>query len=512
MKKHKKVKIIIAVVSVAVVAALAITAVMMRPANVYARSIQSAQRLADAGKYDEAVLAYTEAIDKNPDEVDGYLALSDLYADHNDVDDAVSLLRTGLSRTNSSRIELALNVLIQDNPDIEETSAKNIEINDTLLNNTADFTYSDFRKQYGISNRTVQDDGSVAVEVRGIEGKVIFANTSSQKTAVSGNNVSDNAQPEELQLDNILTLFNGGSESITYDMLKALNLDDLSMKKDDEHGNVIHFVRNDADVTIACDDSGTITDQSWNKISPVSRKKRKDNQTAAVSGKVLDQKGLGIGKATITVRKGTAQSGSSVLDTTSASDGAYSVDLPAGDYTFEVDATGYPMFYKQVTIDSLKDISDVDLQVETLDLSNKMIIALSITGDNPFDDFHGHLFDEPAGNEFAGTYFGDPERGVTKLQEDDFSQLGNAAPAGTVDVILVDDTMAGTFYYRVHDFWIEERTFAEANCMVTVTMPDGKQQTFTPTNSDLYEWWNVFTIVNGNIQVQDTYTDDRYSY
>lgn len=512
MKKHKRVKIIIAVVSVAVVAALAITAVMMRPANVYARSIQSAQRLADAGKYDEAVLAYTEAIDKNPDEVDGYLELSDLYVDHNDVDDAVSLLRTGLSRTNSSRIELALNVLIQENPDIQETSAKNIEINDTLLNNTADFTYSDFRNQYGISNRVVQNDGSVAVTVRGIEGKVIFANTSSQKTAVSGNNVNDNAQPEEVQLDNILTLFNGGSESITYDMLKALNLDDLSMEKDDEHGNVIHFVRNDADVTIECDDDGTITDKSWNKISPVSKKKRKDNQTANVSGKVLDQKGLGIGKSTITVRKGSAQSGASVLDTTSASDGSYSVDLPAGDYTFEVDAAGYPLYYQTVTIDSLKDISDMDLKVETLDLSNKLIIALSITGENPMDDFHGHLFDEPAGDQFAGTYFGDPQRGVTKLEEYDFSELGNAAPAGTVDVILVDDTMAGTFYYRVHNFYFQEESFTDANCMVTVTMPDGKQQTFTPTQSDPYEWWNVFTIVNGNIQVQDTYTDDRYSY
>ena len=65
-------------------------------------------RYLSEGNYEEAIIAFTAAIEIDPKQVDAYLALSELYMDQEDYEAAVKILEQGLSNTDDSSIQVRL--------------------------------------------------------------------------------------------------------------------------------------------------------------------------------------------------------------------------------------------------------------------------------------------------------------------------------------------------------------------------------------------------------------------
>ena len=65
-------------------------------------------RYLSEGNYEEAIIAFTAAIEIDPKRVDAYLALSELYMDQEDYEAAVKILEQGLSNTDDSSIQVRL--------------------------------------------------------------------------------------------------------------------------------------------------------------------------------------------------------------------------------------------------------------------------------------------------------------------------------------------------------------------------------------------------------------------
>ena len=73
MKNKKLVIIITALISVVVIC-IAITSVfLLSPSASYTRSVKEAEHLVATGDYENAILEYQEAIEKDPENVSAYL-------------------------------------------------------------------------------------------------------------------------------------------------------------------------------------------------------------------------------------------------------------------------------------------------------------------------------------------------------------------------------------------------------------------------------------------------------
>ena len=112
MKEKKLVILITAIISVLVVA-IAITSVFLLSSSAqYTRSIKEAENLVEEGDYENAVLAYQEAIEKDPENVSAYLGLAEIYEMNGDLLLAIDVLEDGYIRTKSAQIRVMLNRLV----------------------------------------------------------------------------------------------------------------------------------------------------------------------------------------------------------------------------------------------------------------------------------------------------------------------------------------------------------------------------------------------------------------
>lgn len=76
MKEKKRVIVIAALVSVLVIAIAVTSVFLLSPSARYSASIREAENYAERGDYENAVLSYRRAIEKDPDNVSAYLGLA----------------------------------------------------------------------------------------------------------------------------------------------------------------------------------------------------------------------------------------------------------------------------------------------------------------------------------------------------------------------------------------------------------------------------------------------------
>ena len=94
MEKHTKTIITIAAVLIAVITAaiISIIAIQATPANRVKTQLRLAQKYLNELNYEQAVLAYQEAISIDPKCEKAYLAIADIYIQTNEEDKAVAIL------------------------------------------------------------------------------------------------------------------------------------------------------------------------------------------------------------------------------------------------------------------------------------------------------------------------------------------------------------------------------------------------------------------------------------
>ena len=499
MKKKKKwIYGLAAGISLVVIAAAVAIAFLLSPSNVYSRKINEAEKLVEEGDYDNAVLAYQEAIDQDPENVEAYLGLANLYESNNEVSSAINLLQAGYLRTDSLQIKVALNRLLelQGGEDGEKSEAA-ASINNGIFDVISAYSYRDYSTRYGIEDKSGNRDGSVTVRVTGMDADITFSNTSEQPDAVSATIVDNDAVPTSITMDNILQLF-GTATSVTYNDLSVMGLYDLARGSDNEHGEVITFTYADAQVTIACDDNGTITSESWNEIVP-SVEERQSFTDVLLTGFIIDaQTGGFVGNVHVTVREGTAETGPAVAEFDTDAGGMYEVDLPAGQYMFEIEADGYEPVFKEVYIGTYTKTTTEDFTITKSVAEGEVRIVLE-WGTYP-RDLDSYLIGETdAGEEVLTSYYsrtstGDDGEIIAELDLDDVDGLG---PETTT---LYD--LNGEYTFSVVDY-LGTGDINSSGATVTIYMPGAAPQVVSiPTNFD-GEVWRVATIDHGKLTIHN---------
>lgn len=79
----------------------------------YASQLTLAQQDFDQGKYDDAILVFTSALNQKPQDERPYLGIAQVYQKQQDFDKAINILTTGFSVTKSSQIQDMLEEMTQ---------------------------------------------------------------------------------------------------------------------------------------------------------------------------------------------------------------------------------------------------------------------------------------------------------------------------------------------------------------------------------------------------------------
>ena len=313
MKEKKVVILITAIISVLAVA-IAITSVfLLSPSASYTRSIQEAENLVEEGDYENAILAYQEAIEKDPDNVEAYLGLANVYEKSGELSLAIQTLETGYRRTKSAQIKVLLNRMVE----TEETGngSQTLAFNQELLDMFSTYKEEDYEEIYGRS------DGRRDARFEGLDAQIRF---------------DEDGIPTEIHLDDILTLFDT-NKPIPVEELDEMLSGNYRTTSSASHGEMVIFESNGTEVTIALEDD-EVTSDSYNMIIPLSIEKEEEEpeETAAAENTsmrvftgqtVAMDNGAVIGNVAITIYKGSIQNGSVINTLSSDSNGNFTISV-----------------------------------------------------------------------------------------------------------------------------------------------------------------------------------------
>lgn len=260
-------------------------------------------------------------------------------------------------------------------------------------------------------------------------------------------------------------------------------------------------------VTVVANKTSTATTARMLVIPPTTTKKSTSKETttsatkiaSTVSGVVTNAKnGSPLSGVSIKARKGSnVKSGNVYTSTTSASDGKYSIKLPAGNYTIEASKNGFITSYSNVT--STGAPVSLSISISENLTSGEMRIVLT-WGETP-SDLDSHLRFNSGGSDYHIYYssktatFGSSNS--VKLDVDDTTSYGP-------ETITISNPEAAEYTYYVHKF-SSSGTLAESEARVTVYRGNAQIATYEiPRNATGVDWY-VFKIVNGRVVTLNTF-------
>lgn len=111
-KKRKTIVILLIMLSVNLVALAGVLAWYGYDSTSYSRHITRAQKYISAGNYDQAILEYQAAIQKNPQTDTAYELLADVYNETGQREKAESTLKEGIQKTGSKKLSAKVEVIM----------------------------------------------------------------------------------------------------------------------------------------------------------------------------------------------------------------------------------------------------------------------------------------------------------------------------------------------------------------------------------------------------------------
>lgn len=351
-KGKKKSRILLIVCGLLLLAGAIIGIVMFRMqagASAYNESIKTAEKYADSGEYELAVLTYENAIKDRPKEEEGYLGLADVYLKRGESSAAKVLLQRGYMHTNSSKIQYMLSG-IKDGSllaefDDSETKKETMQsfgvfsFNTAFLQKLENYDYTDYCDQFGSYPQIVKTGkGEVEVVHKDLAGTCCYSNTKEHDDIVNvkTDKPAKDGMPEIVRLDSISQLFRNFPGKASLAELNAISSSKVAPITDEERvyvelstGSLLIRVETDASGNI-------ISDKAWNEII-LKEANENHSENGTLNGVVIDaMTGEGVPAAKLEFKaKENAENSTHV---TSGKDGSFSIELAADVYEVTISA------------------------------------------------------------------------------------------------------------------------------------------------------------------------------
>lgn len=482
MKEKRVVIIITAIVSVLVIA-IAITSVfLLSPGASYTRTVREAENLVADGDYENAVLAYQEAIEKDPENVEAYLGLANVYEKSGELSLAIQTLETGYRRTKSAQIKVLLNRMVE--TEEETVSSETLAFNDELLSMFSTYREEDYEEQYGRS------DGRRDARFEGLDAEIRF---------------DEDGIPTEIHLDDILTLFDT-DKPIPIEELDEMLSGNYRTTSSASHGEMVIFESNGTEVTIALIDDA-VTADSYNSIVPLNIEKEVEEpgETATAENTsmrvftgqtVTMENETVIGNVGITVYKGSNEKGSVIWETTSDANGNFSFSVEENINCYAVLVKGE---YKCELNLNLQYFSDgIDLGIVRLHkISEEIEIVLEKNA-----DLTAVTSSVSHGNDFVGLT---KDESSWLIVNGEVTAYRYTETSGVLvrEVTRIIDRKK-PWGYKL-DFKYGKVPF-DVNFRVILREPGQPEQVFVPEPDRVCDYWNVLTISDkGELTISDVY-------
>ena len=273
----KKRKILLIVLSSLLVIVIGIIAYMLINNHMvesqYTASISQADRYLQDKNYEDALVAYKQALELDPDSEDPYLGLANTYVAMGDTSKAVSILNQGLERMDSTKLKALLNQLETYKSESENLLAKDseeIQFNNSFEQKIVNYTYEDFKEEFGsVESATMDSEGYLEVVHKDLKAVCYYKNTPDNTKIVNTSKKLPykSAMPEKIQLESLQLLFNNWEGYVSLDNLKLLVGKQLKPKNEDGK-YVVEFEAGDYTMKVETDKDGKITsDNAWNELT-----------------------------------------------------------------------------------------------------------------------------------------------------------------------------------------------------------------------------------------------------
>ena len=128
-------------------------------------------RYLSEGNYEEAIIAFTAAIEIDPKQPDAYLKIAEAYVSTGDIDSAMTILEQGYELTQDERISEQLQVLQDSYADYSIYFSENIVTQDDLTLGGMPFYMISFDELPGILTQPDGSEGYVE-EITDVDGEV----------------------------------------------------------------------------------------------------------------------------------------------------------------------------------------------------------------------------------------------------------------------------------------------------------------------------------------------------
>ena len=212
--------------------------------------------------------------------------------------------------------------------------------------------------------------------------------------------------------------------------------------------------------------------------------------------------GVAVDGVTVNVRLNWNNRDGRILYTTQTnSAGYYQIDYIMGLYTIEYYKSGYITGYKNIVVSPIDfEAQDAVISPVTSDSAYRIVLTW---GENP-RDLDSHMVGTLSSGESFHVYFGhksqmDGDTEVCNLDIDDVTSYGP-------ETITLNATTNQPYYYYVYRY-AGSGTVATSGAQVKVYRGSELVYTFyVPTDLGNGDYWNVFAIVDGELQVRNTIT------
>lgn len=265
---RKKSLVIIVIVLVLLLCCLGIIGVLLiknKESTEYDKFITTATRYYDAGDYDNAIVAYKEALEINDSDEDAYIGIAEAYYHKNDISTALKYLEAGYKKTKSNKIKNMIEVYnnYAGAPVSEPYTLEQV------MNGSGDITIKqEVFRMLSISDYSQYSEHELAAS--STSDKIVYTDIPaifSYSSAPSGD-----MKPDSIQVTSLGYLFDGLVSGISYERLGQLNLIDLKIVDKSVHGvTCVEFIYVGCRVIIQSDENGNIVlEDPWIVIQPVS--------------------------------------------------------------------------------------------------------------------------------------------------------------------------------------------------------------------------------------------------